>query len=190
MRDRYFAMYQSVEFKLCYYETYKDYSYRMYCTYSVAMIVISLVSVTAWSISKSQPIIWAIIIGGAQLAQALATFLPWSKQLTALKYFVPAVKLLVLDVDKSWNDLNLREYKDEKIGLLLSDYERKYADIESQFLGDTPFSERTRLIESATQKAKRYFYNRFPEIYELEKECALHVKQQSASTEPAPKTAK
>lgn len=178
MRDRYFAMYQSVEFKLCYYEIYKEHSYRMYVAYSVALVVISLVGVSAWSISKSQPIVWAIIIGGAQLAQALVAFLPWSKQLISLKYFIPAVKILVLDVDKSWNDLNLKEYKAEKIGLLLSDYEHKYADIESQFLGDTPFPENNKFIGRATQKAKRYFYNRFPEIDEHEKECALHVEQQ------------
>lgn len=168
VRDRYFSMYQSIEFKSCYYGTHKAKANQNQLIFTIVMAVLSFVSISVWSISKSLPALWAVLIAAAQLAQALSPLLPWSKQLVALKFLLPQLTQLVLDIDREWLSLDQHEYSDEKIIDLVSEFENRYANIEAQFVGDTYFSEADSIISVAELDAKKYFYNRYPSTRDIE----------------------
>lgn len=168
MRDRFFTMYQSIKYKECFYSVNQRRAYKRYWIYSVLLIAISLLCALVWSISKTQPIIWAIIIGIAQLAQALSPFLAWSKQLTALKYLLPKLSSLLSDIDSEWMNIDSKKYSDSKIQLLITNFDRQFLELENQFAEDITFCEKKSVLMSAESRSRDYFYLRYPIIKDLE----------------------
>lgn len=169
MRDRYFSMYQSIEYKTCFYRAHGENARKWYNLYTAATLALSILSVLIWSISKTMPAIWAILIAAAQFAQAYSTNLPWANQLTALKYLLPELDQLVLDIDRDWLYIDTGGYASEEILELISTYEKRYASLENQFASDAPFHQKQKILEKAEKDQRQYFYIRYPIIKELER---------------------
>jgi hypothetical protein len=163
MRDHYFHMYCSIKYKECFYNAHYDHAQNCYNTYTFLMLLISITSVAAWSISKDLPALWAIIIAAAQFAQACSVRLTWAKQLAALQYLKPELAKLSLDLDKSWRDIDLFEYNDSKISTLISKYEQQYSNLESQFTNGIKFGCSRSIMKRAEKNQRAYFYIRYPE---------------------------
>ena len=169
MRDRYFSMYQSIKYKECFYAAHQKKANKMYSGYTVIMVALSIFSVLLWGISKTMPVLWAMVIAAAQFAQALSSYLPWAKQLSALKYLVPELTKLSLDIDHDWLALNLKGYSDAQILRLISVYEGRFEALEKQFATDVDFGQTKDILKKAESDQLNHFYIRYPEIKELER---------------------
>ena len=169
MRDRYFSMYQSIKYKECYYAAHQEKAHKLYSAYTVIMAALSIFSVLLWSISKTMPALWAMLIAAAQFAQALSSYLPWAKQLGALKYLMPELAQLSLDIDHDWLALDLNGYPDARILKLISMYEDRFEALEKQFANDVDFARTKGILKKAELAQRNHFYIRYPEIKELER---------------------
>lgn len=169
MRDRYFSMYQSIEYKTCFYRVHGENARRWYSLYTAATLALSILSVLIWSISKTMPAVWAILIAAAQFAQAYSSNLPWAAQLTALKYLLPELDRLILDIDHDWLSIDMGAYTEEEILELISTYEKRYSALEQQFSSETSFHQRNFILKKAEKAQRQYFYIRYPIIEELER---------------------
>lgn len=165
MRDRFFMAYETIKFKEYFYKAHKTRANKLYNLYTFSMISISLVSALAWSISKDMPALWAIVIAAAQFAQSISTFLPFSKQLTALKFLIPELSKMSVDLGRDWNLVDIDHYDDTKIAALISEYERKFDKLERRYVYaiDADFSESKWILNEAERMQKAYFYARYPE---------------------------
>jgi len=168
MRDRYFSMYQSIKYKECFYMAHQEKAQKMYSTYTTITIALSILSVLIWSISKTMPALWAITIATAQFAQAFSSNLLCAKQLGALKYLLPELAKLSLDIDHNWLALNLNGYSDVQILELVSLYENRFESLQKQFADDVPFDKKAAILEKTELSHRSYFYIRYPEIKEIE----------------------
>lgn len=169
MRDRFFSMYQCIKYKECFYGAHRENAQKMYNTYSTITLAISIISVLIWSISKSMPALWAIVIAIAQFAQACGGKLLWTTQLTSLKYLMPELARLTLDIDHAWLALDLDSYSDDKILELISTYENRFESLQRQFTDGIPFHEKATILKKTETEQRNYFYARYPEIKELER---------------------
>lgn len=169
MRDRYFSMYQSIKYKECFYAAHQEKAHKMYSLYTIIMAALSIFSVLLWSISKTMPVLWAMFIAAAQFAQALSSYLPWAKQLSALKYLMPELAQLSLDIDHDWLALNLNKHSDSQILKLISVYEGRFEALERQFTNDVDFDQTKDILKKAESDQRNHFYIRYPEIKELER---------------------
>ena len=161
MRDRYFYMYQCLKYKECFYCVHFDRAKKENTIYSLLTIAISIFSVLVWTISKSMPALWAIVIAVAQFAQMFSAYLPWTTQLTALKYLLPALTYLLQDIDRDWLALDIKHFDDKKIMELVSEYERRYTDLENQFTSGIKFSTKESILQEAKTKQLDYFRSRY-----------------------------
>lgn len=163
MRDRYFYMYECVKYKECFYAAHGDRANRLYFIYSFIAVAVSILSVLVWSISKSIPSLWAIIIALAQFAQALSSKLPLARQITALKYLMPELAKLILDIDHDWLSIDVEGYDDGKILNLISAYEARYDSLVTQFTEGVKFSKKNKsVLKEAKKDQCAYFYSRYP----------------------------
>lgn len=162
MRNRFFRMYESIKFKECFYMVHENRAAALCNIFSIVTLLISILSVLVWSISKALPALWAIIIAVAQFAQAFSLKLPWANQLVALKFLLPELSKLSLDIDKNWLAIDIDHYSDEKILKLISLYEGRFTELEHQFTDGIRFSERAHILKKVEQKQREYFYSRYP----------------------------
>lgn len=175
MRDRYFSMYQSIKYKECFYAAHQEKAQKMYGIYTTVTLALSILSVLLWSISKTMPALWAIVIAAAQFAQAFSSNLLWSKQLGALKYLMPELAKLSLDIDHDWLTLDLNEYRDAQILKLISMYENRFEALQKQFADDVHFDKKPDILKKAESAQRDYFYIRYPEIREMERRETANV---------------
>lgn len=161
MRERYFRMYESLKYKECFYAAHDVRAHRLYSCASFITLAVSIASALVWSISKTMPALWAIIIASAQFLQTYSVNLPYSKQIATLKYLLPALNDLLLQVDKDWLSIDVLGYDEQKIVSLVSDYERKYVEIENQFIRDVKFGEVKSVLKKAEKDQVAFFKSRY-----------------------------
>lgn len=161
MRERYFHMYESIKFKECFYAAHEVRANRLYRLFTSITLAISIISVLVWSVSKTVPALWAIIIAVAQFAQAYSVNLPYSGQLAALKYLMPELNQLLLCIDKSWQEIDVKGYDEEKILGLVSEYEGEFTDLQNRFTRGIQFPEISAVLKKAAEDQASYFSVRY-----------------------------
>lgn len=161
MRERYFHMYEAIKYKEYFYAAHEKRARRLRKYVSFITLAASIISVLVWTISKTMPALWAIIIASAQFIQAFSVNLPYSGQIASLKYFLPELKVLLLQIDSDWLAIDLKRYDEEKIASLVADYERKYVEIENKFVSDIEFAEVKSVLKKAEKDQAAFFKSRY-----------------------------
>lgn len=180
MLNRFWGTYQSIVFKKCFFEEHQRRSEILLFWAKVICAAVSILSVLAWSVSKSLPALWASLIALAQLAQTMLGYIPWAQQLNALCYLLPDLNLLIADLDADWLRLSQGESEDpaaltEKSAF----YERKYFELENRFTVGVWFPVTKSVVAAAETSRKDYFRVR----YSNEEGCEKNA--DSAESEPA-----
>lgn len=162
-------MYQDIKHREYFYTASKGRAERNDRIYTLVILLISVSSALLWSISNSLPAVWAIVISLAQFAQALNSFMPWKKQLTSLKFLLPELSRLTLQISSGFDSIDISDYDEYEIQELISTYQTQFYDIENRYTSDVHFSEPKKVLEAADKRWEKYFYHYYPEIKENEK---------------------
>lgn len=161
MRERYFRMHESIEYKRCFYRRHFDRATRLYYQISTEALVASVVSVLVWSISKTMPALWAIVIACAQFVQAYSVNLPYAKQIASLNYLLPELNKLILQIDYGWLSLDIVGYDDQELLKQIAEHEAKFTALEDQFTNGIKFPEIESILKKAEQDTDAYFKARY-----------------------------
>lgn len=170
--QRYFRTYESITYKYFFYVAYAHRANKLYKLFSCTATVISILSVLIWSISKSAPALWAVLIAAAQFAQVYTVNLPYAEQIASLKYLLPELNKLLCQIDKDWLLIGVnvddcgKTYSPQRIVEMISGYERDLADLENQFAPDGLFPEIKLLCQKAEDDKDAYFNSRYTLDYE------------------------
>lgn len=181
MRIRYFRMYETIKFKECFYAAYEVRARRLYNWFSFLALAVSLISVLVWTISKSMPTLWAIIIAVAQFAQVFSIRLPYADQIGALKFLLPELHNLLLQIDVDWMKIDICNYEETKIIDLVSKYENHFSKIEDQYTIGVLFREIPSILKKAEKDQELYFRSHY--TYETQVGC--EIKDAGQQTESA-----
>lgn len=161
MRELYFAVYQNLIFKRCFYREQYGLAQKQCFWYTLILIAASVACTMAWSISKTQPVVWAVVIGVCQLAQSFSGVLPCFERREQLKFFMPELDKLDAEMDGEWIRVDLGDYDDHEIARVCENREVLFAELESKYVSDLYFSERKCLIKRATDEKEKYFLARY-----------------------------
>lgn len=161
MRDKYWAMYTDIKHRESYYWHYQIRARRFNAIVNAICVFASASSIAGWSIWTQFPFLWGVILGTSQIVQILKPMFPFSKQILALHFFMPALSKLLIEIDYEWDKLNLFSKSDPEISRLIYSYNQQYNLLVSQFIGDTYFP----VIKSCEKKAeiicKNYFSHKY-----------------------------
>ena len=162
MNERFWGTYQSIVFKKCYYEEHQRRSERLLFWAKAVCATVSILSALIWSVSRSMPILWACLIALAQIAQTMLGFVPWSQQLSALRYLIPELNALIVDIDADWMRLHYTDKADdEEFIQKTAQHERRFFEAESRFAEGMWFPVVKSVVKNAEKSADSYFLLRY-----------------------------
>lgn len=173
MRDYFFAMYQEIAYKECYYTCCQRHAQQLSTMYTVTMFIVSALSVLLWSVSKSLPTVWAIVIALAQMAQALKDYFPWQQQILSTKHLNPAIRKLLDDIEVVWLEIEFEKLSDDDILHKMSEFKSHFNEIESEFVGDLSFPRSKNIMATTEQEWKRVFLFKYPSVNSKEENVCL-----------------
>lgn len=159
MRDRYWAMFCDLKYKERYYWHYQIRARRINGLINGICLLTTSASVANWFIWQHIPIVWSLLIISAQAIQVLKPLFPFSKQIDSLKFLIPAIDKLIIDVDYSWNQTHQQDEK--QISKLIKKYESQYIDLNNQFINEVYFPVIKNCEDKAQTDTINFFYQRY-----------------------------
>ena len=158
LRDSFFSMYHDFRFKHFYYSLYQGRSRKIdHCITGFSLLT-SASSIVSWSAWSYVPSLLAVLFMIAQTLQVLKSLLPWSAQLSALKYFLPELEALTLEVEHNWHNLQLDRMPEHIDALdLIKNYREQYRTLESKYIGSMSFDEVASVTSAANEKTLKFF---------------------------------
>lgn len=162
MRNRFWGMYQSIVYKKNVFEEIRRRAEISLFVSRVLFALVSILSVLAWSISKSMPVLWACLIAGAQIVQSLVDFLPWSNQIRALKFLLPELISLIWEIDKDWMRIENGDlWNEDELFHLIAGYEKRFSELEAKYTNDVWIYALKSVKSSAEKETDAYFKIRY-----------------------------
>lgn len=162
MRDIFWGVYHSIAFKKCYYLAHQRHAES--CLFAARLIcgAVSIVSVLVWGIARSMPVLWACLIALAQLAQAMLGYLPWSQQLNALRYLLPELDMLLVDLNEDWLRLAYADPEDaDALAACAVKYDRAFYELEHKYANDVWFPLNKSICDKAEDALDDFLRVRF-----------------------------
>ena len=74
---------------------------------TVFTAVVTTGSIAAWTVWQSIPVVWAVIVGTAQVAQVIYPLMPWEKRIPKMAAAIKEYGKFALDVEEYWNTLDI-----------------------------------------------------------------------------------
>lgn len=136
MRDHFWGAMHTLVYQHNYAAVYYKLIVRAERIVSILIAVTSAASVASWTIWNNLSVPWAVLIMVVQLFQIIWPMLPFTKQISALKYYLNDLKQIILDAETFWYTAESQESPDY-IGAL-HQFRQRQLDSESRFLGVEP----------------------------------------------------
>lgn len=163
MRELFWNMYQDILFRKCYYEEHQRRSEKLLFIARAVCAMVSIASVVIWSIARSMPVLWALLIAVAQVAQTLLNDLPWANQLACLKYFLPDLLKMVAEIEQDWMSLDYLGATDESLVSRIHEYTERFFAMESKYTTGIWFPAVKSVVHAAEKSADNHTDMRFRE---------------------------
>jgi len=152
-------MYSSVKYKERYCRNYFMFSERIHSAMVFFCLLVSMSSIATLAIWNYWPWLWALVAISAQACQLLMIHLPLFKPIAGLKFILPQLDLLLLEIDSHWRKMSITsdDYDEKKIGALVDKFDKRLNDLDSQFFGGTSLPKIDYCKKKAEEELKSYF---------------------------------
>lgn len=154
MRNVFYSVINDITFKDRYYEAYKAHVDHFEIWFSIVCGLASAGSIFAWTQWAQHQAWWSIILIVAQVAQIVKTHLPYSRRLDALKYMIPEMHKLVIEVESQW--FQMENLKDPDYLPVIDSFRNRYAELDAKYLGSDPLPDIKRLRTKAEKEAENH----------------------------------
>lgn len=114
-------------------------------------------SIAGWAIWHDIGFVWAVIIAGSQLLNAIRPYLPYGKQMKELEELCKSYDRVSLSTEKDWYKVAEGELCDEEIHDLIHDFKFKKQELYEQALRESRIPHKKNLHKEAEQIAIEYF---------------------------------
>lgn len=162
VREKYWAMYETVKFSERYFFFYREGAITCDTRIKAFLVLSSLSCIANLTLWENIPFVWALISAVAQIVSAIMYLFPYSDQVTALNFLLPELDILLNHIDHDWDRINtLAELSDSEINDLVLDYNLQYSNLESKYIGNTPFPRKNKCTQKATEDCKQFRVSRF-----------------------------
>jgi hypothetical protein len=125
----------------------------------IFLAVTSSASIGAWAIWKELTVLWAILIAGTQVINAIRQYLPYKDRLRCISGLINELEELVLTVEAKWLDMANGDLTDAEIRKALSNLRTLRQRAFKKHFPDKVLPEDNGLFAQAEGKAQAYFQN-------------------------------
>ena len=165
MRDKYWAMFTAIKHKEQYYRQYQLVVKRRNAVVSGICTFASAGSIAGWCLWSEVPLLWALIMGVAQVVQVFKPMLPFSALLTGLHYMLPELAVLLNEIDHEWDKVSgmdpASDSYTEIISTMIYRREDQYEELTSRFLNDVYCPTISKCDSAAEAATRAYFKQRY-----------------------------
>ena len=114
----------AMKYKERYYEHYFISATRWDKVIMSICLLASASSIAGWQIWDASPVICAVVLGIAQVVQAIRPILPFSIQISAIKHLLADGSALFVEYENEWLQLEALPDNDEKISRTIESHHR------------------------------------------------------------------
>ncbi len=130
---------------------------------SGSLAVITSGSVTAWFVWKSVPLLWAVIVAVSQVVSIVKGYIPFLEYIAPLKYLLPELEKMLIEMDYKWELINRAEYDDDSaINDLIYSCDCQWSSMQNKYMPGVSLAN-ARLQAKADQSAIDFFSQRYPQ---------------------------
>ncbi|MGV0985494.1 MAG: hypothetical protein ACOYB2_13155 [Limnohabitans sp.] len=125
----------------------------------IFLAVTSSASIGAWAIWKEMSSLWAVLIAGSQVLNAVRQYLPYKERLRSISGLIHELEELLLTVETKWLDIVNGDLTESEIRKALSNLRTlRYRALKKHF-PDKVLPQDNGLFAQAEQQAQAYFQN-------------------------------
>jgi len=114
-------------------------------------------SIATWAIWGEWPFVWAIIIAGSQLVNAIKPYLPHQQRIRAISATTRELEELALYGEHKWYAISEGQLTNEEIHEEFIKLRRGEVKAEQTHFGPSPLPQRKALVKEAEVQARTYF---------------------------------
>lgn len=157
MADHYWDFFIATKHKACYYKSFYSLFSRINWAMTAFLNFASFSSIAAWGIWNDYSVVWAAIIGISQVLQMLFPKVPYNDLLISVKFILPEIDRLLIDIENDYFDIELGRLSDDDIKERLNIHQIRLFDITSRYFGGVYLPDLRFCASSAERDCKNYF---------------------------------
>lgn len=119
----------------------------------------SSAGIGAWAVWKELAGLWAVIIAGSQVVNAVRQYLPYKERLRCISGLINELEELLLTVEAKWLDIADGELTEIEIRRSLSNFRTLRQRAFKKHFPDKVLPDDSKLFNQAEDKAGAYFQN-------------------------------
>ena len=143
--------------------TYADYYYERTVQtdrlINMALAVIASGGVAGWAIWNEYQQVWAVIVAGSQVINAVKGYLPYSKRLKSLSSLSTELESLFITMEGHWFNVSEGLLTEEEIHKLHIKIKEQRRLLVQRCVGTIDIPHNQKLMDKATESAKHYLNN-------------------------------
>ena len=125
------------------------------------LLLASASSIATWALWDEYPVLWASIIGAAQVLTVIEPIMPFKKLLKGVSALAPTRKNHAIDVEEAWHDVAKGKFSDSEINTRCAEIQRSRLRDVTSHLKEIVIPEDSKIMHAATSRADRYFQSRY-----------------------------
>ncbi len=123
------------------------------------LAIASSASIGGWVLWQEHAMVWAIVIAGSQVVNAISQYLPYKERLRSFAGLLSDLEDLVIHVEDQWLRVAAGEVTEEEIRKSLLELRTRKSKSFKKHLPGTTAPEEGKLFAKAEQKTINYFQN-------------------------------
>lgn len=160
MSDKLWSLVVDIKIAERYYWHYINLSKRYDYVLSGLCLFASAASISAWYIWAKVPVLWAIILGAAQVVSTFKPLFPFARRMDAATYVQQDISALFIDIESEWGRCT-EEVSRRQVAKLCAEYSRRLQQIEDRFAPPGLFPQNAKLHHLAQKEAQIYFLSHY-----------------------------
>jgi len=126
---------------------------------SMVLAVVASGGVAGWAVWNKYQQVWAVIVAGSQVVNAVKGYLPYAKRLKALSSLASELESLFITMEGHWFNVSEGLLTDEEIHKLHMKIKDQRRLLIQKCVGAVDIPHNQKLMDKATASAKCYFEN-------------------------------
>ena len=163
MRDQLWNLLYDVHYRAIYARRYNAYARNVEESLSVLSLVVTASSVAGWSIWQQFPVVWSVIIACVQVLNLCRPSFPFSRRLVSLRFYIPEIDLLALDMEHYWNQVIFCDSSQAPADILARHrcFNESLCKLEAKYFGSDLLPDMDKIAQKSQKECDTYFQRAF-----------------------------
>jgi hypothetical protein len=133
METQYWDLMVDLRYQIRYGEKYEYKLKTVDCIFTYVPLCVTALTIAAWSCMPAWLTVWVFMLAAAQVIQMLKPLLPNAQRLIALRFYLPELRILIVNMEYRWNCRS--KLNDDAFAQALQEDKTVAVTLETKFVG-------------------------------------------------------